>query len=106
VANPKLLPLQGKTIAEIAKLWGKHPFDTIFGLLIEDQATSVAIFMMPEPDIALALRVWSGGALPRLRSVSPAIPRPSSATYPQRLPDPCPSSVRCALAVCCNSLPR
>jgi N-acyl-D-amino-acid deacylase len=56
VANPKLLPLQGKTIAEIAKLWGKDPFDTIFDLLIEDQAyTDVAIFMMSEPDIALAL---------------------------------------------------
>jgi dihydroorotase/N-acyl-D-amino-acid deacylase len=56
VANPKLLPLQGKTIAQIATLWGKDPFDTIFDLLIEDQAyTSVAIFMMSEPDIALAL---------------------------------------------------
>jgi len=56
VANPKLLPLQGKTIAEIAKLWDKDPFDTIFDLLIEDQAfTNVAIFMMSEPDIALAL---------------------------------------------------
>ena len=57
VANPRLLPLQGKTIAEIAKLWGKDPFDTIFDLLIEDQAfTSVALFMMSEPDIALALQ--------------------------------------------------
>jgi dihydroorotase/N-acyl-D-amino-acid deacylase len=56
VANPKLLPLQGKTIAEIAKIWGKDPFDTIFDLLIEDQAfTSVALFIMSEPDIALAL---------------------------------------------------
>jgi len=56
VANPKLLPLQGKTIAEIAKLWAKDPIDTIFDLLIEDQAfTSVAIFIMSEPDIALAL---------------------------------------------------
>jgi N-acyl-D-amino-acid deacylase len=56
VANPKLLPLQGKTIAEIAKLWNKDPFDTIFDLLIEDRAfTNVAIFMMSEPDIALAL---------------------------------------------------
>jgi dihydroorotase/N-acyl-D-amino-acid deacylase len=56
VANPKLLPLQGKTIAEIAKLWGKDPFDTIFDLLIEDQAyTNVALFIMSEPDIALAL---------------------------------------------------
>jgi dihydroorotase/N-acyl-D-amino-acid deacylase len=57
VANPKLLSLQGKTIAEIAKIWGKDPFDTIFDLLIEDRAfTSVAIFMMSEPDIALALQ--------------------------------------------------
>jgi len=56
VANPKLLPLQGKTIAEIAKLWGKDPFDTIFDLLIEDHAyTNVALFIMSEPDIALAL---------------------------------------------------
>ena len=29
VQNPKLLPLQGKTIAEIAKLWGKDPIDTV-----------------------------------------------------------------------------
>ncbi|MGA2132611.1 MAG: D-aminoacylase [Bryobacteraceae bacterium] len=57
VANPKLLPVQGKTIAEIARLWGKDPFDTIFDLLIEDQAfTSVAIFMMSEADVGLALQ--------------------------------------------------
>jgi dihydroorotase/N-acyl-D-amino-acid deacylase len=56
VHNPKLLPLQGKTIAEIAKLWNKDPFDTIFDLLIEDDAfTSVAVFGMSEPDVALAL---------------------------------------------------
>jgi N-acyl-D-amino-acid deacylase len=56
VHNPKLLPLQGKTIAEIAKLWNKDPIDTIFDLLIEDDAfTSVAVFGMSEPDVALAL---------------------------------------------------
>jgi len=56
VHNPKLLPLQGKTIADIAKLWNKDPIDTIFDLLIEDQAfTSVAVFGMSEPDVALAL---------------------------------------------------
>jgi N-acyl-D-amino-acid deacylase len=38
VQNPKLLPLQGKSIAEIAKLWHKDPIDTIFDLLIEDEA--------------------------------------------------------------------
>ena len=72
VQNSKLLPLQGKTIAEIAKLWNKDPIDTIFDLLIEDQAfTSVAIFMMSEPDVTLALQQpWvsicndSGGTAP------------------------------------------
>lgn len=57
VQNPKLLPLQGKTIAEIAKLWHKDPFDTIFDLLIEDNATTgVAVFAMSEPDVQLALQ--------------------------------------------------
>ena len=56
VQNPKLLPLQGKTIAEIAKLWNKDPIDTVFDLLIEDQAfTNVAVFGMSEPDVTLAL---------------------------------------------------
>jgi dihydroorotase/N-acyl-D-amino-acid deacylase len=57
VHNPKLLPLQGKTIAEIAKLWNKDPIDTIFDLLIADDAyTYVAVFGMTEPDVALALQ--------------------------------------------------
>jgi N-acyl-D-amino-acid deacylase len=57
VQNPKLLPLQGKTIAQIAQLWHKDPIDTVFDLLMEDEAfTSVAIFMMSEPDIVLALQ--------------------------------------------------
>jgi dihydroorotase/N-acyl-D-amino-acid deacylase len=57
VQNPKLLPLQGKSIAEIAALWHKDPIDTVFDLLIEDEAfTQVAMFIMSEPDVALALR--------------------------------------------------
>src|SRR5277367_4277717 len=57
VQNPKLLPLQGKTIAEIAKMRGKDPIDTIFDVLIEDQAfTSVAVFGMSGPDVRLALQ--------------------------------------------------
>lgn len=56
VHNPKLLPLQGKTLAEVAKLRGKDPIETIFDLLIEDEAyTYVAVFGMSEPDVALAL---------------------------------------------------
>ena len=57
VQNPQLLPLQGKTIADIAKLWNKDAFDTIFDLLIQDNAfTQVAVFGMSEPDVALALQ--------------------------------------------------
>jgi N-acyl-D-amino-acid deacylase len=56
VQNPKLLPIQGKNLAEIAKARGLEPIETLFDILIEDQAfTSVAVFGMAEPDIALAL---------------------------------------------------
>ena len=57
VQNAKLVPLQGKTIAEIAKLWNKDPIDTVFDILIEDEAfTEVAMFAMAEPDVTLALQ--------------------------------------------------
>jgi N-acyl-D-amino-acid deacylase len=56
VQNPKLLPLQGKTIAQIAKQRAADPIDTIFDLLIEDPGMSVAVFAMSEPDILLALK--------------------------------------------------
>jgi N-acyl-D-amino-acid deacylase len=57
VQNPKLLPLQGKTLADVAKLWNKDPLDALFDLLVEDKAfTSVAVFGMSEPDVLLALQ--------------------------------------------------
>jgi dihydroorotase/N-acyl-D-amino-acid deacylase len=57
VQNPQLLSLQGKTIAEIARLWKKDPVDTIFDILIDDNAaTEVAVFGMSEPDVRLALQ--------------------------------------------------
>jgi len=57
VRNPKLLPLQGKRLSEVAKLWNKDPMDTLFDLLIEDNGdTSVAVFGMSEPDVTLALQ--------------------------------------------------
>jgi N-acyl-D-amino-acid deacylase len=57
VQNPKLLPLQGKTLAEVAKTWNKDPVDALFDVLIEDKAfTEVAVFGMSEPDVALALQ--------------------------------------------------
>jgi N-acyl-D-amino-acid deacylase len=56
VQNPKLMPIQGKTLAEIAKLRGQEPIEALFDILIEDRGfTYVAVFGMSEPDIALAL---------------------------------------------------
>ncbi len=56
VQRESLLPLQGKTLAEVAGLWKKDPMDALFDLLIEDDAfTNVAVFGMSEPDVVLAL---------------------------------------------------
>ncbi|MBV8343049.1 MAG: D-aminoacylase [Gammaproteobacteria bacterium] len=56
VHEASLLPLQGKTLAEVARLWKKDPMDALFDLLIADSAlTYVAVFAMSEPDVALAL---------------------------------------------------
>ncbi|HEY6185300.1 MAG TPA: D-aminoacylase [Terriglobales bacterium] len=57
VHNPKLLPLQGKRLSEIAQLWNKDPMDALFDLLIQDDGfTAVAVFGMSEPDVLLALQ--------------------------------------------------
>jgi dihydroorotase/N-acyl-D-amino-acid deacylase len=56
VQNPRLLPLQGKTLADVAKLWKEDAIDALCDLLIKDNAfTGVAVFGMSEPDVALAL---------------------------------------------------
>jgi len=57
VQNLALKKFQGKRLPEIAKALNKDPIDTLFDLLIEDKAfTSVAVFGMSEPDVALALQ--------------------------------------------------
>jgi len=56
VNNRELLPLQGKRLSEIAKLWNKDPIDTIFDFLIQDPASGVAVFGMSQPDVTLALQ--------------------------------------------------
>ncbi len=57
VKNPRLLPLQGKRLSEVAKLQNKDPMDALFDLLIDDNtSTEVAVFGMSEPDIVLALQ--------------------------------------------------
>jgi N-acyl-D-amino-acid deacylase len=57
VQNPKLLPLQGKTLADVAKQRKVDAIDALLDLLIEDQGyTYVAVFGMSEPDVVLALQ--------------------------------------------------
>jgi N-acyl-D-amino-acid deacylase len=71
VENPKLLPLEGKRLSEIAKMWNKDPIDALFDFLIQDPSTGVAVFGMSQPDVTLALQQpWvsicndSGGTSP------------------------------------------
>jgi N-acyl-D-amino-acid deacylase len=71
VQNPKLLPLEGKRLSEIAKLWNRDPIDALCDFLIEDPFTGVAVFGMSQPDVTLALQQpWvsvdndSGGTSP------------------------------------------
>jgi N-acyl-D-amino-acid deacylase len=56
VQNPKMLPLEGKRLSEIAKLWNKDPIDALCDFLIEDPSTGVAVFGMSQPDVTLALQ--------------------------------------------------
>ena len=56
VENSSLVPLLGKRLSEIAKLWNKDPMDAIFDLLIQDPSAEVAVFGMSQPDVTLALQ--------------------------------------------------
>jgi N-acyl-D-amino-acid deacylase len=56
VENPAMLPLQGKRLSEIAKLWNKDPMDALFDFLIEDPNAGVEVFGMSQPDVTLALQ--------------------------------------------------
>ena len=51
--NPKLKPLTGKTLAEVAKARGTSPEDTVLDLVIEDGSrVQVVYFLMSEANVA------------------------------------------------------
>jgi len=55
--NDKLKPLTGKTLAEVAKMRGKDPVETIMDLLIEDRSRIGTIyFLMSEDNIKKQIR--------------------------------------------------
>ena len=56
--NPKLKPLTGKTLAEVATLRGKSPEETAMDLVIEDGSRVTTVyFMMSEENIRKQLRL-------------------------------------------------
>jgi dihydroorotase/N-acyl-D-amino-acid deacylase len=56
VHNPALLPIQGKRLDEVAKARNKDAIETLFDILVEDDAyTSAAVSGMAQPDVTLAL---------------------------------------------------
>ena len=55
--NEALKPLAGKTLAEVAKMRGKDPVDTIMDLVLEDRSrVGTVYFMMSEANIAKQIR--------------------------------------------------
>src|ERR1700732_3066259 len=56
VQSPKLVPLQGKRLSDIARLRNKDPLDALFDFLMEDPNAGVAVFGMSQPDVTLALQ--------------------------------------------------
>jgi len=55
--NPEHARFEGRTLAEIGRLWGKDPADAAFDLVMQGQGRVMAIFhMMSEPDVETALR--------------------------------------------------
>ncbi|HEY6554133.1 MAG TPA: D-aminoacylase [Vicinamibacteria bacterium] len=57
VLNPSLKPLEGQTLADIARAQGKDPLTAMFDLLVADRANTGRItFKMNEDDVRAALR--------------------------------------------------
>ena len=56
--NPKLKPLTGKTLAEVAKLRGKSPEETAMDLVVEDGSrVGTVYFMMSEDNVRKEIRL-------------------------------------------------
>lgn len=55
--NERLKPLIGKTLAEVAKMRGKSPEETVLDLIIEDDSrVDAAYFLMSEDNVELGLK--------------------------------------------------
>lgn len=51
--------LEGKKLSEIARLWGEDPIETLFDVVVKDNAGTGAIyFSMSEADVKAAIAYW------------------------------------------------
>ena len=94
--NEKLKPLTGKTLAEVARLRGEDPVDTIMNLVLEDQSrVGTVYFMMAEENLHKQMRLpWvSFGS--DAASMSPEPPFTKSSAHPRAYGN-CPGSPRCS----------
>jgi N-acyl-D-amino-acid deacylase len=82
--SEKLKPLTGKTLAEVAKLRGEDPVDTIMNLVLEDRSrVGTVYFMMSEENIRrqIALPWMSFGS--DAASMAPEPPFTRSSAHPR-----------------------
>jgi N-acyl-D-amino-acid deacylase len=82
--NDKLKPLTGKTLAEVAKLRGEDPVDTIMNLVLEDRSrVGTVYFMMSEENLRKQIRLpWvSFGS--DAASMAPELPFTKSSAHPR-----------------------
>jgi N-acyl-D-amino-acid deacylase len=93
VGSEKNKELEGKSIAEIARLWDTDSYDVLFDLLIEEESNvGMVLFMMSEDDVIRVMRhpttmIGSDGtAISREGPLSKGKPHPRSyGTFPRIL---------------------
>jgi len=58
VRNEKNRQFEGKSVEEVARIWGKKPADALFDLILEDRGpVSAVFFLMSEDDVRYAMRM-------------------------------------------------
>jgi N-acyl-D-aspartate/D-glutamate deacylase len=83
--NPANSRFEGKSLAEIGRLWGKEPAEAAFDLVAQGSGRVMAIFhMMSEPDIETALRFpWTSIGSDAGASVVDGGQDPTGLTHPR-----------------------
>ena len=82
--NPKLKPYTGKTLAEVARLRGEDPVETIMNLVLEDRSrVGTVYFMISEENIKKQLRQPWVSLGSDAASMAPEPPFTKSSTHPR-----------------------